>query len=251
MSERNALYQALRAPFPVEHHEFRIAHVVESSQRALCVVYVDTRYYMDRLDQATDYSWKYDMDVWEVAGRVVVQARVTLPDGREGVGLGEASPEDSNALATAEAQAFRRACVVLGLGRYLYHLPQFWAKVERRGNTWMIPDDELERLMKALQSALVRKANGKSSLRTANGDVVKRFQMYVHTLQKFAHVLDLVPPDEPPEHLDADELESYARTWRAFEKEIVHALGHVPGYSEKASPEARLKAIAQGLGVKI
>ena len=41
---------------------------------------------------------------------------------------GEADPKDKNAGTVAEAQAFKRACVAFGLGRYLYDLAQVWAR---------------------------------------------------------------------------------------------------------------------------
>ncbi len=48
----------------------------------------------------------------------------------EHCGTGEQWADNENALTNADAQAFKRACVCFGLGRYLYNLPGVWVDLD-------------------------------------------------------------------------------------------------------------------------
>ena len=46
-------------------------------------------------------------------------------------GVGEEWADNDNAATAAEAQAFKRACSVFGLGRYLYDVPAVWVDLDQ------------------------------------------------------------------------------------------------------------------------
>ena len=60
-----------------------------------------------------------------------------------GLGLhsatGEEWADDSNAVTSAEAQAFKRACVCFGLGRYLYYYAGTWVDLDEHKQPKTIP----------------------------------------------------------------------------------------------------------------
>ena len=65
-------------------------------------------------------------------GKVFVVAKVTVHSLGTHVGTGESWIDDDNAMTSAEAQAFKRACVCFGLGRYLYDLPETaWLPIDK------------------------------------------------------------------------------------------------------------------------
>ena len=52
---------------------------------------------------------------------------------------GEELADDPNALTAAEAQAFKRACVCFGLGRYLYYFIGTWVDLDDRKRPKAVP----------------------------------------------------------------------------------------------------------------
>jgi hypothetical protein len=53
----------------------------------------------------------------------------------------------------ALSDAFKRAAVRWGIGRYLYDTDSPWVAIEKRGNTYIIPDSEKTRLARSLAGA--------------------------------------------------------------------------------------------------
>jgi hypothetical protein len=84
--------------------------------RALCLVYADTRAYQDALDAAGV--------VWATTIVAVNDKTVIVALTIDGV-TRSASGEDTDFM-SAEARAFKRACSAFGLGRYLYSIDLGW-----------------------------------------------------------------------------------------------------------------------------
>jgi hypothetical protein len=64
-----------------------------------------------------------------------------------------AGQSDIEAEKGALSDAFKRAAVRWGIGRYLYHLPSPWVEIEKRGKTSVIAKHEYARLEKILAQA--------------------------------------------------------------------------------------------------
>jgi hypothetical protein len=60
------------------------------------------------------------------SGKVLVTCVVTIPGIGTHSGSGEEWADDENAMTSAEAQAFKRACSCFGLGRYFYNFAEMW-----------------------------------------------------------------------------------------------------------------------------
>ena len=135
--------EALSAPFDPADVEFKPQAFSKDKTKALAIAYVDPRKYQERLsDVVGDGNWSVE---YRPLGDRALIARITIntPDGtivREDVG--EFSDDGKALYPTASAQAFKRACVTMGLGRYLYDLPQTWVAVENN----RITDAEINRL---------------------------------------------------------------------------------------------------------
>jgi hypothetical protein len=154
-----ALIEKLRAPFDPADISWKPQTVNYSSKTALAVAYADPRAYADRLNEvfgvgswsdtyafiATPFNkfikgkkaWK-DTPATEdkqiPGNKVLVVATITVPE--YGVSIsstGDSDAADENAATSAEAQAFKRAAMKLGLGRYLYELPKVTARYD---NGW-------------------------------------------------------------------------------------------------------------------
>ncbi len=116
---------ALHAPFPWDTLEVRPGSVRKDGSGALVLAYADPRVYQARLDDIVGPAqWNVEFAPW---GDHKLICRLTI-FGVVKCSTGEADLQDKNAGTVAEAQAFKRACVAFGLGRYLYDLPQIWAR---------------------------------------------------------------------------------------------------------------------------
>lgn len=135
---------ALSAPFAPHLVDFRPGKKTRDGRAAIALAYVDPRQYMERLDQATNYLWDVGFQPW--GDRIICTVTIWAGEhaehtlSRSSTGEAEQTVQRQgqvvvNPIAgvTAEAQAFKRACMAFGLGRYLYSLPQEWADLDEGG----------------------------------------------------------------------------------------------------------------------
>ena len=141
----NEIINQLRAPFAADRIEWRIGSCGEKqdgSVWARCLAYIDNRAAMERLDEVFGMSWSHREDFHQVGGQAVCV--VTISVGNHPVGesflsrtvtgscLVEANG-DIDPFKSAASGAMKRAVVNLGIGRYLYDLPEAWAVIDPNG----------------------------------------------------------------------------------------------------------------------
>ena len=127
----------------------------EGKRRGLVAAYADPRAYSDRLNQLLSplgWTQEYSMHVVQdfqrknggketcISAKVMVICRVTIFGLNTHSGTGEEWADNDNALTSADAQAFKRACCCFGLGRYLYSLPQVWVELDEFKRPLRLPD---------------------------------------------------------------------------------------------------------------
>ncbi|MFZ0744460.1 MAG: Rad52/Rad22 family DNA repair protein [Terracidiphilus sp.] len=114
----------------------------------------DPRAYTDRLNLVfTASGWTREYTVQTLApitrlkndkpiqtGKVLVTCVVSIPGVGTHSGCGEEWAEDPNALTSAEAQAFKRACSNFGLGRYFYNFAEMWVDLDEYKHPRQIPE---------------------------------------------------------------------------------------------------------------
>jgi hypothetical protein len=148
-----ALYQ-LTKPFDVADLKWLPTDVKRDgdNETALALVYTDPRVYHERLDLVfgpgnwgttidlthspffkalpKKMGWGKDKDTVIQEARDVTGFKIYATCGLQVAGLGiktstgDEDTSDSNAATSAEAQAFKRACSMIGIGRYLYFFPR-------------------------------------------------------------------------------------------------------------------------------
>src|SRR5712692_5637327 len=142
------LVAALEVPFDPSQIEWRVMNTTKNQQPACgqVVPYADQRAYTDRLNALfTPAGWtrKYTIHTsanferskdQKIAAKVLVTCELTIFGLGSHSATGEEWADDDNACTSAEAQAFKRACACLGLGRYLYYFTG-------TGLTWMTAND--------------------------------------------------------------------------------------------------------------
>lgn len=127
----------------------------KNGQRGLLAAYADPRAYLDRLNQlftpggwTREYSFQVVGNVerkgrdgkGSLCAKVMVCCRVTIFGIGSHSGTGEHWADDENAVTGGDAQAFKRACVCFGLGRYLYDVPQVWVDLDEFKRPRWLPD---------------------------------------------------------------------------------------------------------------
>ncbi|WP_414039423.1 Rad52/Rad22 family DNA repair protein [Acidithiobacillus sp. M4-SHS-6] len=147
--------EALKAPFPLAEIRWRVGFRNSNNTRGSALAYVDARTVMERLDEVlgTD-GWASEITpISSGDGFVGAKCRLTLF-----LEAGEVWREDFGAvpesgqepLKSAASDAFKRAAVQFGIGRYLYELPTTWVDLDADGRMretpelpdWALPESE-------------------------------------------------------------------------------------------------------------
>jgi hypothetical protein len=124
------LFAALCEPFSSEDVEWRVGSTNKDKTKCLPLCYIDARAAMDRLDSVCGPDgWQCNYTIGQ-NGSVVCNLAVKMPDGQwiwKADGAGETDIEGSKG---ALSDAFKRAAVRHGVGRYLYEIKSPWIPLE-------------------------------------------------------------------------------------------------------------------------
>lgn len=143
--ELNALVAQLTEPFDPSEIKWRVTHTTPDGSRGAVIAFADPRAYSDRLNQVfTPSGWTRTYEVNTVSsvtrikkdkliqtGKVLVTCTVTIAGLGTHADSGEEWADEENAMTSAQAQAFKRACICFGLGRYLYNFAEMWVPLNQ------------------------------------------------------------------------------------------------------------------------
>jgi hypothetical protein len=117
----------LAEPFDTKYLSWRAGATTKDKAQAQALVYADIRAYQERLDEAVGGDWDVTYQPW---GEARIMCHLTV-QGTTRSSTGEFDSSDKVAQGpVAEAQAFKRACVMFGLGRSLYDFPSKWVEYD-------------------------------------------------------------------------------------------------------------------------
>lgn len=137
------IFDQLKAPFPPERIHWRIGSKSRDGTKARLLAYLNARDVMERLDEVVgpeNWSDSYT----ETPKRLICTLRVCFGrdefDGHsrwieKSDGAGDTNMEGEKG---GLSDAFKRAAVKFGIGRYLYDTESPWVTLDERGN---IPKD--------------------------------------------------------------------------------------------------------------
>jgi hypothetical protein len=138
------LFDVLSAPFPGDSIEWRVGSVTKDKSRGMALAYIDARTVADRLDTICG------MDCWQCNytptnnGSIVCNLGLRMPDGAWVWKADGAGATDYEAEKGMLSDAFKRAAVRFGIGRYLYGMDTPWVQLENEGRK--IAESELKKL---------------------------------------------------------------------------------------------------------
>jgi hypothetical protein len=169
----------LEEPFASKDVKWLVAATSRDGRTGRVTPYADPRAYTDRLNQIfTASGWTREYTVHTLSpitrmkkdtpiqtGKVLVTCVVSIPGVGTHSGSGEEWADDENAMTAAEAQSFKRACSVFGLGRYFYNFAEMWVDLDEYRHprelptlpSWALPENERRA---PVQNGAVRKETG-------------------------------------------------------------------------------------------
>jgi hypothetical protein len=136
----------LSAPFSAGSLSWRIGQKNKDKTKAMMLVYIDSRDVQDRLDEVCGMNWKDDYK--EVQGRLVCNLQVGNTVRSDGAGDTDFEGEKGGL-----SDAFKRAAVKFGIGRYLYNAKNFPTWLDINGD----PDYKIVQRAKEQFADIARK----------------------------------------------------------------------------------------------
>jgi len=183
----------LEEPFASKDVKWLVAATSRDGRKGRVTPYADPRAYTDRLNHIfTAGGWTREYSVHTVSpitrmkkdkpiqtGKVLVTCVVSIPGVGTHSGSGEEWADDENAMTSAEAQAFKRACSCFGLGRYFYNFGEMWVDLDEYKHpreipalpSWALPDCERRG---AVQNGTARKESGNGAAAVQKGPLDAR-----------------------------------------------------------------------------
>lgn len=117
----------LLRPFPPKSISWRVGATNRDKTKGIALAYIDARDVMQRLDEVCGMAWQCRYTHAEA--KVICEIGLLFPDGWRwrANGAGDTHIEAEKG---AISDAFKRAAVMWGIGRYLYSLPSPWVEIE-------------------------------------------------------------------------------------------------------------------------
>lgn len=144
-------FKALAAPFPPEEVSWRLGSTSKEKMKGMALAYLDARAVMDRLDAVcgpAGWQCKYS----HANGKTVCDIGIKCGD--EWIWKADgAGDSDIEAEKGALSDAFKRAAVRWGIGRYLYSLESPWVEIEEWGRSFRIKRGAYKELDMVLRRA--------------------------------------------------------------------------------------------------
>ena len=142
------IYSELLAPFPVDEIEWRVGATNQGKTKGIALAYLNARTVMDRLDNVCGpQNWQCRYP--HANGKTCCEIGIKIDD--EWIWKSDgAGDTDFEGVKGAFSDAFKRAAVRWGIGRYLYDLDAPWVDIEQRGRSYTIAVGEQKKLRQSL-----------------------------------------------------------------------------------------------------
>ena len=135
-TDGSTIFDALRAPFPVNRIHWRVGATTKDKDKGIALAYIDARDAQQRLDEVMGVDWQCRYS--HVSDKGVVCEVGLYVNGEWRWRANGAGETDYEATKGAMSDAFKRACVMWGVGKYLYALPNEWVPIKPAGRSYKI-----------------------------------------------------------------------------------------------------------------
>lgn len=135
------IFEQLKAPFPPEKISWRVGSTKKDKSSGLALAYIDARDVMQRLDDVVG-GGGWQVRYSHADKKTICELSLLVPaydyndtNRREWITKSNgAGDSDIEAEKGAISDAFKRAAVLWGIGRYLYELPNVWVDLDTYTN---------------------------------------------------------------------------------------------------------------------
>ena len=127
------IYQALKEPFNPNVIHWRVGSTNSEKSKGIALAYLDARDVMKRLDDVVG------MENWQCKYPFVGCCELSIRVGGEWITKTNIAGETRVEAEKGQASdAFKRAAVLFGVGRYLYYLPNDWVALKPQGRSHVL-----------------------------------------------------------------------------------------------------------------
>lgn len=140
------IFDDLRKPFPPNRVSWRVGATKDG--RGLALAYIDARDVMERLDEVCGpdgWQCRYPHANSKTVCEIGIRFEADWIWKANGAGDTDVEAEKG-----ALSDAFKRAAVCWGIGRYLYDIDSVWVEIEERGRSKIIKQSEYAKLERLL-----------------------------------------------------------------------------------------------------
>jgi len=171
-AEWERIFKALREPFSSSQISWRVGACNKDMTRGQALPYIDARAVQNRLDRVVGpHRWKNEFA--QVTDGVLCRLSIKVGDewvSKEDVASYNASGDPDFKVKGAHSDAFKRAAVMWGIGRYLYAFEAPWVKLDngRLAEKPQLPPHMLpEKERKAAAERAARKGTRQANVTSA------------------------------------------------------------------------------------
>jgi len=137
----------LKAPFSFDEIDWRVLTTNQDKSRGIAAAYLSARSVQQRLDDVVGvFNWKNEYKKWDTTSQL---CGISIFDDERGEWITKydgAENSDIESVKGGISDAFKRAAVLFGIGRYLYELGNIWVETEARGKSFAIKADQYGKL---------------------------------------------------------------------------------------------------------
>jgi hypothetical protein len=133
--DKTEIYKQLKRPFDPKKISWRVGATSGDKATGIALAYIDARDVMQRLDDVFGLDWQCRYTHAEC--KTICEIGVLVG----GVWIwraGGAGDTDVEAEKGAISDAFKRAAVLFGVGRYLYDIPNKWVPIKAQGRSYVL-----------------------------------------------------------------------------------------------------------------
>lgn len=179
MNEDADIFEQLAAPFPAENISWRVGSTTQDKTKGMALAYIDARDVMERLDQVVGPAgWQRSYP--HANGKTVCS--IGLKIAGEWIWKADGSGDtDVEAEKGALSDAFKRAAVSWGVGRYLYDMHFPWVPIEPMGRSYKISGAGKTELNRVAESAAANIEWGSPAERAAVKAMVNSIRSMLNT----------------------------------------------------------------------
>lgn len=128
------ILEKLKMPFDPNLVHWRVGSTTKDKSKGMALAYIDSRDVMKRLDDVCGADWQCR---YPFEGCCEIGIKVDGEWMWRSNGAGETSYEAEKG---QYSDAFKRAAVMWGIGRYLYQLKNNWVKITQQGKSYVVAE---------------------------------------------------------------------------------------------------------------